>query len=223
MKILVIEDERKLARFIKQGLEQNGHTADICFSGTEGMRLLSGNGFDAVLLDMMLPGQSGLDVLRNMREFNIAVPVVIISAVTQTEKVVEGLDMGAVDYIRKPFDFEELLARLRALQRTAGKVNSNTLAVADIEVDLLKHQVKKAGITVELTNREFALLQLFMQKPGRLITKTEISDKVWEAHYDMGSNVIEVHVYQLRKKLDAFGSKDLIKTIIGRGYQLVNE
>jgi len=220
MKVLMIEDERKLAKFVKQGLEQNNHVVDLAYSGTDGLSLLSGGLYDVVILDLMLPGQTGYDVLRNMKAFEIMVPVIIVSALTDTEKVVEGLDLGALDYLRKPFDFAELLARLRALQRKAGNERSAKLALADIRLDLIKHEVHKSDQKILLTNREFALLELFMNKAGKLITKNEIAEKIWEVDFDMGSNVIEVHIYQLRKKLDAIGDKNLIETIVGRGYKM---
>ncbi|MDX2188740.1 MAG: response regulator transcription factor [Bacteroidota bacterium] len=222
MKILVIEDERKLAKFIKQGLEQQGYIVDAVFSGTEGLNLLSGGIYDVVLLDLMLPGQTGFEVLKNMRSFNIKVPVIILSALSDPEKVVEGLDLGALDYIRKPFDFAELLARIRAVKRKGAFDNDLIIEVADLRMDLIKHEIYKAGKKLELTNREFALLDLFMRKKDKLITKTEIAEKVWEVDFDMGSNVIEVHIYQLRKKLDEIGMKNLISTVVGRGYKMAD-
>ncbi|GAB3978471.1 heavy metal response regulator transcription factor [Spirosoma terrae] len=220
MKILVIDDERKLARFIKQGLEQQGHVADLVHSGTEGLERLAGGLYDLALLDLMLPGQTGFEVLKNIREFGLTVPVIIVSALSEPEKVVQGLDLGAVDYLRKPFDFNELLARIRVLQRQAQTGNSVVLQVADLEMRLVSHDVLKAGKRLELTNREFALLELLMRRAGLLVTKNEIAEKVWSADYDMGSNVIEVHIYQLRKKLDAIGTTGLIETLVGRGYRL---
>jgi two-component system copper resistance phosphate regulon response regulator CusR len=220
MKILVIDDERKLARFIKQGLEQQGHVADLAHSGTEGLERLAGGLYDLALLDLMLPGQTGFEVLKNIREFGLSVPVIIVSALSEPEKVVQGLDLGAVDYLRKPFDFNELLARIRVLQRQAQTGNSVVLQVADLEMRLVSHDVLKASKRLELTNREFALLELLMRRAGLLVTKNEIAEKVWSADYDMGSNVIEVHIYQLRKKLDAIGTTGLIETLVGRGYRL---
>ena len=219
MKILVIEDERKLARFIKQGLEQQGHVADLSYSGSEGMELLAGGLYDLVLLDLMLPGQTGFEVLQNLRAFGLLVPVIILSALSDPEKVVQGLDLGAVDYIRKPFDFSELLARIRVFQRRTATSDHVTLRVADLEMKLVSHEVLKNGVRLELTNREFALLELLMRRAGQVITKNEIAEKVWAVDYDMGSNVIEVHIYQLRKKLDATGQTGLIETMIGRGYR----
>ncbi|WP_080058015.1 response regulator transcription factor [Spirosoma aerolatum] len=220
MKILVIEDERKLARFIKQGLEQHGHVADLTHSGSEGLDYVASGLYDLVLLDLMLPGQTGFEVLQNLRTFGLTVPVMILSALSDPEKVVQGLDLGAVDYLRKPFDFNELLARIRVLQRRTATSDNVVLRVADLEMRLVTHEVFKHGERLELTNREFALLELLIRRPGQLVTKTEIAEKVWSMDFDMGSNVIEVHIYQLRKKLDAAGKAGLIETIIGRGYRL---
>ncbi|RCR66744.1 response regulator transcription factor [Larkinella punicea] len=220
MKILVIEDERKLGRFIKQGLEQNGHVADLTHSGSEGLDQLAGGLYDLVLLDLMLPGQTGFEVLKNLRAFGLTVPVMILSALSDPATVVQGLDLGAVDYLRKPFDFDELLARIRILQRRTTTSDNVVLRVADLEMRLISHEVIKDGSSLNLTNREFALLELLLRRAGQLITKNEIAEKVWSADYDMGSNVIEVHIYQLRKKLDASGIAGLIETQVGRGYRL---
>ncbi len=220
LKILIIEDERKLARFIKQGLEQHGHIADLTYSGSEGLDHIAGGLYDLVLLDLMLPGQTGFDVLRNLRAYGLAVPVMILSALSDPDKVVQGLDLGAVDYLRKPFDFNELLARIRVLQRRSTTGDDVVLRVADLEMRLISHEVVKNKTTLDLTNREFALLELLMRKAGQLVTKNEIAEKVWAVDFDMGSNVIEVHIYQLRKKLDSIGATGLIETLIGRGYRL---
>lgn len=220
MKVLVIDDERRLARFIKQGLEQHGHVADLAYSGSDGLSYAAGGLYDLILLDLMLPGQTGFEVLQNLRAFEIAVPVIILSALSDPEKVVQGLDLGAVDYLRKPFDFNELLARIRVLQRRTTTGDNVVLRVADLEMRLVSHSVLKNGVTLDLTNREFALLELLMRRAGQLITKVEIAEKVWSADYDMGSNVIEVHIYQLRKKLDTVGNSGLIETLVNRGYRL---
>jgi DNA-binding response OmpR family regulator len=220
VKILVIEDERKLARFIKQGLEQNGHVADLTHSGSEGLDYLAGGLYDLVLLDLMLPGQTGFDVLKNLRAFGLTVPVMILSALSDPAQVVEGLDLGAVDYLRKPFDFSELLARIRVFQRRTTTGDAVVLRAEDLEMRLVSHEVFRNGTPLELTNREFALLELLLRRAGQVVTKHEIAEKVWAVDYDMGSNVIEVHMYQLRRKLDAAGSAGLIDTVIGRGYRL---
>ena len=209
-----------MARFIKQGLEQHGHVADLTHSGSEGLDHIAGGLYDLVLLDLMLPGQTGFEVLQNLRAFNLAVPVMILSALSDPDKVIQGLDLGAVDYLRKPFDFNELLARIRVLQRRSTTGDNVVLRMADLEMRLVSHEVIKNGTALELTNREFALLELVMRRAGQVVTKNEIAEKIWAVDYDMGSNVIEVHIYQLRKKLDATGTTGLIETLIGRGYRL---
>ncbi|MBO0948647.1 response regulator transcription factor [Fibrella forsythiae] len=223
MKILIIEDERKLARFIRQGLEQVGHVADLAYSGSEGLDQLAGGLYDLVLLDLMLPGQTGFDVLKNMRAFGLNVPVVIVSALGDSPTVVQGLDLGAVDYLRKPFDFDELLARVRVWQRKTTTGDAVILRAADLEMRLTSREVLRNDTKLDLTNREFALLELLMRQAGRVVTRTEIAEKVWAVDYDRGSNVIDVHMYQLRRKLDAAAPAshpDLIETLIGQGYRL---
>ncbi len=226
MKILVIEDERKLARFVRQGLEQAGHVADLAHTGSDGLDQLAGGLYDLVLLDLMLPGQTGFEVLKNMRAFGLHVPVIILSALSDPATVVQGLDLGAVDYLRKPFDFEELLARVRVWQRQSTTGDGIILRAADLEMKLAAREVSRQGTRVELTNREFALLELLMRQAGRVVSRTEIAEKVWAIDYDRGSNVIDVHMYQLRKKLDAVhpappsARPALIETLVGQGYRL---
>ena len=194
--------------------------ADLAYSGSEGLNHVAGGLYDLVLLDLMLPGQTGFDVLKNLRAFGLTVPVMIMSALSDPDKVVEGLDLGAVDYLRKPFDFNELLARVRVLQRRTQTSDNVVLRLNDLEMRLVSHEVFKANTKLELTNREFALLELLLRRSGQLVTKNEIAEKVWAVDYDMGSNVIEVHIYQLRRKIDALGTRGLIETLIGRGYRL---
>jgi len=175
------------------------------------------------LLDLMLPGQSGLDVLRNLREFGIATPVVIVSALTDSKHVVGGLEAGAVDYLRKPFAFDELLARLHIIGRkTAGPAGAEALRLADLVLDPLGRVVTRAGRVISLTNREFALLEVLLRNAGRVVSKTRLAEKVWDVDYDMGSNVIEVHMSQLRRKLDRdfAPAPALLETVIGQGYRL---
>jgi len=222
MRILVIEDEARLAEFVRQGLVLAGHVADGADNGATALEMAAATPYDAVLLDLMLPGQNGLDVLRNLREFGIATPVIIVSALSGTEHVIRGLDAGAVDYLRKPFAFEELLARLRILQRHPTSADAPVLRLADLELDLVHRRVSRAGQALSLTNREFALLELLLRNPNRVVTKTRIAEKVWEVDFDMGSNVIEVHLSQLRRKVDrAFPDlPPLLETVIGHGYRL---
>lgn len=223
MRILLMEDEARLAEFVRQGLAQAGHVADVADNGATGLEMAAALPYDVILLDLMLPGQNGFDVLRNLREFGLLTPVIIVSALSGTEHVIRGLDAGAVDYLRKPFAFEELLARLRALQRkTQAPGEAPVLRLADLELDLMQRRVTRAGQPLSLTNREFALLELLLRSPNRVVTKTRIAEKVWEVDFDMGSNVIEVHLSQLRRKLDrAFPDlPPLLETVVGHGYRL---
>lgn len=216
MKILLIEDEQRLNMFIKNGLEQNGYIVDSCLHGSEGVEWAATCHYDLIVLDIMLPGQSGFDVLHNLRQFSIKTPVIIISALSNSEHVIKGLDAGAMDYIKKPFDFGEFLARVRAVTRKGDPRSYTKYKVQGLELDLLARKVTVAGESVELTKREFALLELLVTNCNRVLTKTEISEKIWEVNFDMGSNVIEVHLSQLRKKL----RDDIIHTKVGIGYYI---
>jgi DNA-binding response OmpR family regulator len=225
VRVLIVEDESRLAGFVQQGLTQAGHVADIATTGPEGLERAATTPYDAILLDLMLPGQSGLDVLRNLREFGINTPVVIVSALTDSKHVVGGLEAGAVDYLRKPFAFDELLARLHIIGRkTAGPAGADVLRVADLVLDPLGRVVARAGKVISLTNREFAVLELLLRNAGRVVSKTRLAEKVWDVDYDMGSNVIEVHMSQLRRKLDRefAPAAALLETVIGQGYRLRN-
>lgn len=223
MRILLIEDEARLAAFVQQGLRQAGHVADVAYNGAAGLELAATTPYDVILLDLMLPGQNGFEVLGNLREFGLTTPVIILSALSDTAHVIRGLDAGAVDYLRKPFEFDELLARLRIVQRKATGTEATTLRLADLELDPVQRRVTRGGQPLTLTNREFALLELLLRNAGRVVTKTRMAEKVWDVDYDMGSNVIEVHLSQLRRKLDrAFPClPPLLETVVGHGYRLV--
>jgi DNA-binding response OmpR family regulator len=222
MKILLIEDEPRLNEFIKKGLEQNGYVVDASTHGSAGLEMVSVNSYDLVLLDVMLPGQSGFEVLENMRRFNIKIPVIIISALSHSQAVIEGLDKGAADYIKKPFDFGELLARIRVVTRKGDAKNYSAYKIGELEINLISRKVTSGIESAALTNREFVLLELLMSNCNRIISKTEIAEKVWEINFDMGSNVIEVHISQLRKKIESGGSS-IIQTKVGVGYYIEGE
>ncbi|WDF56128.1 response regulator transcription factor [Mucilaginibacter sp. KACC 22063] len=218
MKILVIEDEPKLGSFICAGLTQNGHVCDHITDGASGLEALMVNSYDLVLLDLMLPGMNGFDVLKNLQSFGKQVPVIILSALSDTENVIKGLDLGAIDYLRKPFELDELLARVRTVQRRNSGQQTAKLRFEDLEMDLYTREVTRAGKAIALSNREFALLEFLLNNANRVVTKTQILEKVWDINFDPGSNVIEVHLYQLRKKIDKDSDNPLIHTVIGRGY-----
>ncbi len=214
MKILLIEDEPKLNLFIKEGLTQHGYSVDTATNGSLGLELASVGKYDLVVLDVMLPGQNGFEVLDSMRQFKINTPVIIISALNNTENVVRGLDAGAVDYIKKPFEFEEFLARIRTVTRKGEPKSYTSYKVGGLEMDLLARKVQFQNEEINLTNREFLLLELLVVNCNRIVSKTEIAERVWEVNFDMGSNVIEVHLSQLRRKL----KNDFIHTKVGIGY-----
>lgn len=220
MKILLVEDEVRLAEHVSKGLMQAGHAVDTASNGSVALEHASVIAYDLILLDLMLPGQNGFEVLKNLRDFNIRIPVIILSALSNTEHVIRALNDGALDYIRKPFDFEELLARIGVIGRKSMTQQEVKLMVAGLEMDKIKHEVLREGKKIELTNREFSLLELFLSNPDKLISRTQIAEKVWDVDFDMGSNVIEVHIYQLRKKINKGFEKELIKTMVGRGYVL---
>ncbi len=223
MKILIAEDEIRLAEYLASGLRQAGHNAQVCHTGTETMHLVSAETFDLVLLDLMLPGMTGLDILRNMRAFQIDTPVMIISALTDTTQVVQGLDMGAVDYIRKPFEWDELLARIRSVHRKVTGAESLKIQIADLSIDLMTRKVIRGGKEILLSSREFILLEYLARNANRVMSRNQILEQVWEMDFDPESNIVEVYMYQLRKKLDRGFAQPLIETVIGSGYRLKGE
>src|SRR6478736_4037575 len=214
MKILLVEDEPKLNLFIKKGLDEQGYVTDSTTDGIAALDLTSVTQYDLVILDLMLPGQTGFDVLNNMKQFGVKSPVMIISALGGSEHVIKALDLGAIDYLRKPFDFGEFLARVRAITRKGEAKQFSELTIANLTMNLMTRKVLHAGNEILLTNREFLLLEYLMSNCNRVLSKTEITEKVWEANFDGGSNVIEVHISSLRKKL----GEDMIKTRVGVGY-----
>jgi two-component system copper resistance phosphate regulon response regulator CusR len=220
MKILLVEDEPRLNEFVKKGLQQNGYVVDSVDNGSEALNLAATEPYDLIVLDLMLPGQSGFDVLDNLKRFNIKIPVMIISALNSADRVIEGLDKGAVDYIKKPFDFGEFLARIRAVTRKGQLSSFTRLRLGNLDMDLLSRKVLYNQQEVMLTKREYALLELLLSNCNRVVSKTEIAEKVWDVNFDMGSNVIEVHLSQLRRKLEA---PDLIRTKVGIGYYIEGE
>ena len=216
MKILVVEDEPKLNQFLKQGLGQQGYAVDTAETGPVALEMASVNNYDLIILDIMLPGQTGFQVLDNLKEFGIKSPVMMLSALSDSTRVIEALDKGAIDYVKKPFDFGELLARVRAIVRKGEPKQFTQLILEDLNLDRVSRKVFLSDQEVGLTKREFLLLEHLMINGNRVISKTEIADKVWDLNFDSGSNVIEVHISALRKKLN----NDLIKTKVGLGYYI---
>ena len=216
MKILVVEDEPKLNQFLKQGLSQQGYAVDTAETGPVALEMASVNNYDLIILYIMLPGQTGFQVLDNLKEFGIKSPVMMLSALSDSTRVIEALDKGAIDYVKKPFDFGELLARVRAIVRKGEPKQFTQLILEDLNLDRVSRKVFLSDQEVGLTKREFLLLEHLMINGNRVISKTEIADKVWDLNFDSGSNVIEVHISALRKKLNS----DLIKTKVGLGYYI---
>ncbi len=220
MRILLIDDEEKLAVHLQKGLNQAGYAVDVALSGAAGLEQAAMGTYDLILLDLMLPGTTGFDLLRNLRDFTVDTPVMILSALNQSQHVVRGLDLGAVDYLRKPFELDELLARIRTVQRGQAGSRLPVWRVADLTMDLATREVNRDGKTIALTPREFQLLEQFMRQPGRVLSKAQLTEKVWDSDFDRGSNVVEVHVHQLRKKIDKGFSSPLLETVVGVGYRL---
>jgi len=222
MRILVIEDDRKVANFIATGLGQEGYAVDVLHEGTDAGAQALACDYDAVVLDLMLPGRSGFQVLRDIRARKATLPILILTAKDSLEERVAGLDSGADDYMVKPFALAELSARLRAVLRR-GAARENTLRVGDLEVDTVRRLVRRAGRALELKPKEYALLEFLMRHSDRPVTKSLIIEHVWNIHFDSVSNVVEVHVNALRNKIDRGFDRPLIHTIRGVGYVLTDK
>lgn len=219
MRILIVEDNPKMASAIQRGLREHGYAADMCHTGYEGEDLAGVEPYDLVILDVMLPDRDGVDVCRNLRRRSVKTPVLMLTALSGTDDKVAGLDAGADDYLTKPFEFEELLARVRALMRRGEASEGRTLSCEDLELDLYTRTAKRADTEHELSNKEFALLEYLMRNPNRVLSRTQIAEKVWDMNFEPGSNVIDVYVSSLRKKIDRGYDRDLIHTIKGAGYR----
>ena len=220
MRILVVEDDRKVASFIRKGLSEEGYAVDVAPDGETGLLMGLDRLHDVIVLDVMLPGKPGFQVLRELRQAKVATPVLLLTARDAVEDKVQGLDAGADDYLTKPFAFAELLARVRALLRRGAAVRAPALQVADLVMDPASRKVTRGGEAISLTNREFALLEYFLRNPGRVLTRTMITEHVWDYSFDAGTNVIDVYVNYLRKKIDAGREPKLIHTVRGVGYVL---
>ena len=223
MRLLVIEDNPKMAGFIRQGLSEQGYIVEVAASGHDGEDKAAGQPYDAIVLDVMLPDQDGLQVCRNLRRRGIGTPILMLTALSTTTDKVSGLDAGADDYLTKPFEFEELVARLRALLRRGQAQESSTLRFEDIEMDLIARTVTRAQRPISLTAREFNLLECFLRNPNRVLSRTAIGQRVWDINFESETNVIAVYVSMLRRKLDTGFDKRLIHTVVGVGYILSAE
>ncbi len=220
MRILVVEDDRKVASFVRKGLMEEGYAVDVAPDGEIGLAMGLDRLHDVIILDVMLPGKPGFQVIRELRQAKIAIPVLLLTARDAVEDRVQGLDAGADDYLTKPFAFAELLARVRALLRRGATAQASLLRLADLTLDPAKRTVKRGGEVIPLTNREFALLEYFMRNPGRVLTRTMIAEHVWDYSFDSATNIIDVYVNYLRKKIDTGRERKLIHTLRGVGYVL---
>jgi DNA-binding response OmpR family regulator len=220
MRVLVVEDDPKLLGSIRKGLKEQGFAVDGAPDGRLGLELALGSDYDAIVLDVMLPGLGGFDLLRQLRAARRATPVLVLSARSSVPDRVRGLDLGADDYLPKPFHFDELVARLRAITRRPVAEPATVLTADDLQLDTATREVRRAGVAVELTAKEFALLEYFLRRKGIVLTRTMILDHVWDLEYDGGSNLVEVYVNYLRRKVDQGHDVKLIQTVRGSGYVL---
>lgn len=219
MKILVLEDDRKLAGLVRKGLEARGFTVDFCDNGDDAFALATTRAYDALVLDIMVPGRDGLSILRNLRERSLTVPVVLVTARSALNERLEGLNLGADDYLTKPFYVDELIARLHAVTRRAAGGALTLLQNGDVSVNLVTRETRRAGEVVELTAREFALLTYLLRSPGQTFTRAQICEHVWNYHFDPGTNLVDVYVQRLRRKLERENEPSLIETVRGVGYR----
>jgi DNA-binding response OmpR family regulator len=220
MRVLVVEDIKKTASFIRKTLQAEGFAVDVCHTGDEALAAVHGTPFDAVVLDIMLPGRDGLSVLRRMRELNYQTPVLLLSARGEVNERVEGLNAGADDYLPKPFELTELVARVRALTRRNGENKSTVLRVADLRLDSLTRRAQRGGTEIQLTAREYRLLEFLMRSVDRLCGRMMIIEKVWDYDFDPGTNLVDVYIRRLREKIDANFEPKLLHTVRGAGYLL---
>ena len=222
MKILIVEDEQKTGDYLKQGLSEAGFVADLVRDGVDGRHLALTDDYDLVVLDVMLPGLDGWQVLRDIRQAGRHMPVLFLTARDQVEDRVKGLELGADDYLVKPFAFSELLARVRTLLRRGKSKEPELLQVADLDLDLLRRRVTRAGKRIDLTAKEFALLELLLRRQGEVLPRSLIASQVWDMNFDSDTNVIEVAMRRLRAKIDDDFEPKLIRTVRGMGYVLEN-
>jgi two-component system, OmpR family, copper resistance phosphate regulon response regulator CusR len=220
MKILIVEDEPKVASFIKKGLEENNYDADIAYDGSSAEKIAQHLDYDLFILDIIIPGISGLELCKKLKKQNPNIPVLMLSALGTTDDKITGFDMGADDYLVKPFEFRELLARVKVLLKKANQSSDpvNKIVVGDLELDLDKKIARRGSSYIELTAKEFTLLEYFMRNNGRVLSRIDIAEKVWDIRFDSGTNVVDVYVNFLRKKIDKGYDNKLIHTRVGFGY-----
>lgn len=220
MRVLVVEDEKKMASFILKGLKEVGFLPEVCHRGDEALVRILSSAFDAVVLDIMLPGLDGLAIVRRMRSQGCTTPVLMLSARGDVDERVEGIEAGADDYLAKPFAVKEVIARVRALVRRASETTSHTLRLADLSFDLSRREVIRAGKRLELSAREMLLLEVLMKNAGRVCGRMLLLEKVWDYNFDPGSNLVDVYIMRLRSKIDSSSAIKLLHTVRGSGYTL---
>ncbi len=220
MKILIVEDEHLIATSLKKGLEQERYTVDIAFDGVEGYDLASSGDYDIILLDLMLPKLDGLSICKKLRDENNHTPILMLTAKSQLEDKINGLNSGADDYLTKPFAFEELLARIRALSRRPQQATSKTLTVSDLNIDTTNYQVKRGNKEIRLSSKEYSLLECLVRHAGQILNKDQLIQYVWSYESDILPNTVEVYIRNLRQKIDKPFKKKLIQTIRGFGYKI---
>lgn len=219
MRVLVVEDNPRIATAVQRGLKDHGFAVDVANSGFEGEELAAGNPYDVIVLDLMLPDRDGMDVCRNLRRRSVKSRILMLTALSTTDDKVEGLNAGADDYLTKPFEFDELLARVRALLRRGESGEARYLRCDDLELDLYTRRAKRGANEWLLSNKEFSLLEYLMRNQDRVLSRTQIGEKVWDMNFEPGSNVIDVYVSALRKKIDQDAPRPLIHTVRNAGYR----
>lgn len=220
MRILLVEDEKDLAHIIKQGLEEHGYSVDMAHDGEEGLYMAENYPVDVIVLDIMLPIMNGLDILKTIRKNEINTPVIMLTAKDTTKDKIGGLDRGADDYLTKPFDFDELLARIRALLRRGGDIKESVIKIADMEIDTARHEVHRKGKHLSLSAKEYALLEYLAYNKGHVVSRFDITEHIYNEEFDLDSNVVDVYINFLRKKVDKDFEPKLIHTVRGAGYIL---
>lgn len=223
MRILVVEDEKRLAEFIKNGLEEQKYAVDLAHDGEKAEYLALTNRYDLIILDILLPGKKGWEVCESLRQAGNSMPIIMLSALSDVSNRVRGLEKGADDYMTKPFAITELLARVKALLRRAHKITQSIVKIGPLELDIISRRVRRDGKEIQLTNKEFSMLEFLVLNKNKVVTRSMISEHVWDIHFDAGSNVIDVIINYLRKKIDKDDEKKMIHTVRGSGYMLSDE
>jgi two-component system copper resistance phosphate regulon response regulator CusR len=223
MRVLLVEDDADVARFIRKGLSEETYAVDVAGNGEQAMYLASLNAYDAAILDVMIPAPDGMEVCRRLRESGSTLPILMLTALDTVDQKIAGLDAGADDYLAKPFEFRELLARLRALMRRGGATISAVLEAGDLQIDTRSHRVSMHGEPLTLTTKEYAVLEYLARNAGRIVTREEIAEHVWNEDYDPFTNLIEVYINRLRRHIESVSARKLIHTVRGAGYMLQQE